>query len=48
MSNVREQDVRERIAQGTGARFGYVVETTGRPEMAALAAGGCRHEGPQG
>ena len=35
--DVREQDVRERIGEITGAGVNYVVETTGRPEMAALA-----------
>ena len=36
--DAREQDVRERIAGITGAGVDYVVETTGRPEMGALAA----------
>lgn len=36
--DVREHDVRERIAGITGVGVDYVVETTGRPEMGALAA----------
>jgi aryl-alcohol dehydrogenase len=36
--DAREQEVRERIASIAGAGVDYVVETTGRPEMGALAA----------
>ena len=36
--DAREQNLRERIAAITGAGVEYVVETTGRPEMGALAA----------
>jgi hypothetical protein len=36
--DAREQDVRERIGGITGAGVDDVVETTGRPEMDALAA----------
>ena len=36
--DARKQNLRERIAGITGAGLDYVVETTGRPEMGALAA----------
>jgi aryl-alcohol dehydrogenase len=36
--DAREQNLRERIAGITGPGTEYVVETTGRPEMGALAA----------
>lgn len=36
--DAREQTVREQIAGITGAGVDYVVETSGRPEMGALAA----------